>query len=134
MHFKIMGGGCQPSMLELIDKIAIIAANKAANLGLPEVEAILLFEADGMTKDVIDAEMAKITAICEKHKCFGMESSYEEKERARIWPTRQALSGSFKVRRSPFFHIVADDMAVPFSKMAVTAEKIHEVADNMGWS
>ena len=74
----IMGSGCQPSMLELIDKIAIIAANKAANLGLPEVEAILLFEGDGMSKEVIDIDMAKIQTICEKHKCFGIESSYEE--------------------------------------------------------
>src|SRR5512136_316005 len=63
----IMGSGCQPSMLELIDKIAIIAANKAAKLGLPEVEAILLFEADGMSKDVIDIEIARIRTICEKH-------------------------------------------------------------------
>jgi glycolate oxidase len=129
----IMGSGCSPSMLELIDKIAIIAANKAANLGLPEVEAILLFEADGMTKDVIDAEMAKITAICEKHKCFGMESSYEEKERARIWAGRAKLFPALsKYDERLSSTSLADDMAVPFSKMAVTAEKIHEVAEKHG--
>jgi glycolate oxidase len=129
----IMGSGCSPSMLELIDKIAIIAANKAANLGLPEVEAILLFEADGMTKDVVDAEIAKITAICEKHKCFGMESSYEEKERARIWAGRAKLFPALsKYDERLSSTSLADDMAVPFSKMAMTAEKIHEVADKHG--
>jgi glycolate oxidase len=129
----IMGSGCQPSMLELIDKIAIIAANKAANLGLPEVEAILLFEADGMTKDVIDAEMAKIQSICEKHKCFGMESSYEEKERTRIWAGRAKLFPALSKYDDRLSSTsLADDMAVPFSKMAVMADKIHEVAEKHG--
>jgi glycolate oxidase len=129
----IMGSGCSPSMLELIDKIAIIAANKAAKLGLPEVEAILLFEADGMTKDVVDAEMTKIQAICEKHKCFGMESSYEEKERARIWAGRAKLFPALsKYDERLSSTSLADDMAVPFSKMAMTAEKIHEVAEKHG--
>jgi glycolate oxidase len=129
----IMGGGCQPSMLELIDKVAIIAANKAANLGLPEVEAILLYEADGMTKDVIDTEMAKIQTICEKHNCFGIESSYEEKERARIWAGRAKLFPALsKYDERLASTSLADDMAVPFSKMAVTADKIHEVAEKHG--
>lgn len=130
---EIMGSGCQPSMLELIDKIAIIAANKAANLGLPEVEAILLFEADGMTKDVIDAEMTKIRTICEKYNCFGIESSYEEKERARIWAGRAKLFPALsKYDERLASTSLADDMAVPFSKMAETADKIHEVAEKHG--
>jgi glycolate oxidase len=129
----IMGSGCQPSMLELIDKIAIIAANKAAKLGLPEVEAILLFEADGMAKDTIDAEMARITAICDKHGCFGMESSYEEKERARLWAGRAKLFPALsKYDERLASTSLADDMAVPFSKMAATADKIHEIAERNG--
>ncbi len=129
----IMGSGCQPSMLELIDKIAIIAANKAAKLGLPEVEAILLYEADGMAKEMIDSEMAKIQAICEKHNGFGTESSYEEKERARIWAGRAKLFPSLsKYDERLASTSLADDMAVPFSKMAATADKIHEVAERHG--
>jgi len=129
----IMGSGCQPSMLELIDKIAIIAANKAANLGLPEVEAILLFEGDGMSKEVIDIDMAKIQTICEKHKCFGIESSYEEKERARLWAGRAKLFPALsKYDERLASTSLADDMAVPFSKMAATADKIHEVAEKHG--
>jgi glycolate oxidase len=129
----IMGSGCQPSMLELIDKIAIIAANKAANLGLPEVEAILLFEADGMAKEMIDAEMGKIEAICKKHNGFGMEMSYDEKERTRIWAGRAKLFPALsKYDERLSSTSLADDMAVPFSKMAATADKIHEVAEKHG--
>jgi glycolate oxidase len=129
----IMGSGCQPSMLELIDKIAIIAANKAANLGLPEVEAILLFEADGISKEVIDFEISKIQKFCEKNSCFGIESSYEEKERARLWAGRAKLFPALsKYDERLASTSLADDMAVPFSKMAATADKIHEIAEKHG--
>jgi glycolate oxidase len=129
----IMGSGCQPSMLELIDKIAIIAANKANNLGLPEVEAILLYEADGMAKEIIDAEIARIQAICEKHNAFGTEYSYDDKERARIWAGRAKLFPSLSNYDECLASTsLADDMAVPFSKMAATAAKIHEVAEKHG--
>jgi glycolate oxidase len=129
----IMGSGCQPSMLELIDKVAIIAANKAANLGLPEVEAILLFEADGMSTEVIDAEIKKIQELCAKNNCFGIESSYEEKERTRLWAGRAKLFPALsKYDERLASTSLADDMAVPFSKMAATADKIHEVAEKHG--
>jgi glycolate oxidase len=130
---EIMGSGCQPSMLELIDKIAIIAANKAEKLGLPEVDAILLFEADGMVKEVVDPEVQRFQSICEKHNGFGFEYSYEEKERARIWAGRSKLFPSLsKYDERLASTSLADDMAVPFSKMAETADKIHEVAERHG--
>ncbi|MDR0311156.1 MAG: FAD-binding oxidoreductase [Acidobacteriota bacterium] len=130
---EIMSSGCQPSMLELIDRIAIVAANKAEKLGLPEVDAILLFEADGMVKEVVDPEVQKFQSICEKHNGFGFEYSYEEKERARIWAGRSKLFPSLsKYDERLASTSLADDMAVPFSKMAETADKIHEVADRHG--
>jgi glycolate oxidase len=129
----IMGGGCQPSMLELIDKIAITAVNKAEKLGLPEVEAILLFEADGMAKESVDPEIEKFKAICGKHNGFGLEFSYDEKERARIFAGRSKLFPSLsKYDDRLASTALADDMAVPFSRMAETAGKIHEVAERHG--
>jgi glycolate oxidase len=130
---EIMGSGCQPSMLELIDKIAITAANKAEKLGLPDVEAILLFEADGMAKETVDPEIEKFRAICEKHNGFGLEFSYDEKERARIFAARSKLFPSLSKYddRLPSTSL-ADDMAVPFSRMAECANKIHDVADKNG--
>lgn len=130
---EIMGSGCQPSMLELVDKIAITAANKAENLGLPEVEAILLFEADGMAKETIDPEIEKFRTICERHNGFGLEFSYDEKERARIFAARSKLFPSLsKYDERLASTSLADDMAVPFSKMAETANKIHEIAERNG--
>jgi glycolate oxidase len=130
---EIMASGCSPSMLELLDKVAITAVNKSMDLGLPDVEAILLFEADGMVEEAVDFEIEKAKVICEKHGGTGLEACYEASERARLFAGRKklfpALSRYDDLLAST---ALADDMAVPFSRMAETARKIHEVADRHG--
>ena len=125
----IMSSGAMPSMLELEDNIAITAVNKAMDLGLPDVEAILLFEADGMVKESVDYEINKMKDICEKHHGFGIELSYDAKERTRIFAGRKKLFPALSGYKEGYVCTsLADDMAVPYSKMAETARKIHEIA------
>jgi len=57
----IITSGAEPSMLELMDHIAIKAVNTTLNMGLPDVEAIVLFEADGKVKEAVDYEMQTMT-------------------------------------------------------------------------
>ena len=126
---KIMSSGAHPSMLELMDNVAIIAVNKAINLGLPDVEAILLFEADGMIKEAVDYEINKMKVVCESQKGFGIELSYDAKERTRIFSGRKKLFPSLSRYKDGYVCTsLADDMAVPYSKMADMAKKIHEIA------
>lgn len=73
----IMASGVTPSMLELVDNVAIQAVNKTMNLGLPEVEAVLLYEADGMVKEAVDYEVNTMKDICAKHGGKGLQSSYD---------------------------------------------------------
>jgi glycolate oxidase len=130
---EIMASGGQPSMLELMDKIAISAVNKAEKVGLPDVEAILLFEADGMVKEAVEHEIARTEAACAKHAGFGIEKSFDEKEQARIFAGRAKLFPALsKYKEGLASTSLADDMAVPFSRMAATARVIHEVADRHG--
>ncbi len=125
----IMASGVVPSMLELVDSVAIKAVNKTMGLGLPEVEAVLLYEADAMVKQAVDYEIKAMQDVCKKHNGKGLTSSYDPKERARIFLGRKklfpALSKFSEVLSSTS---LADDMAVPYSKMAETAKKIHEIA------
>ena len=126
---EVMSSGRTPSMLELMDNVAITAVNKAMNLDLPDVEAILLFEADGMVKEAVDHEMGKIGEACRKHNGFGLESSYEEEDRDRIFAGRKKLFPSLARYKELFTSTaLADDMAVPYSKMAELTHKIHEIA------
>lgn len=126
---EIMASGVVPSMLELVDNVAIKAVNKTMNLGLADVAAVLLYEADGMVREAVDYEIGTMQTICRKHGGQDLKSSYDLQERAKLFMGRKKLFPAL----SKFSDILsstslADDMAVPYSKMAETASKIHEIA------
>lgn len=126
---QIMASGCVPSMLELVDNVAIKAINAAMKLDLPDVDAILIFEADGQVKEAVDYEITKIKEICEKNNGFGTELSFDEKERERIYTGRKKLFPSLsKYKELMPSTSLADDMTVPYSKMAETTRVIHQIA------
>ncbi len=127
---SIMASGAIPSMLELVDSVAIKAVNKTMDLGLKEVAAALIFEADGMVKEAVDYEIEKMRGICEKHNGKDIYASYDPKERAKIFLGRKKLFPALsKYDDNLASTSLADDMAVPYSKMAEMAGKIHEIAD-----
>ena len=126
---NVISKGASPSMLELMDSIGITAVNKNLNLGLPDVGAIILFEADGMIKESVDYEMEKIKNICEENKGFDIEMSYDVKERTRIYTGRKKLFASLsRYKEGIICTDLADDMAVPNSKVSECAHMIHEIA------
>ena len=127
---SIMASGAIPSMLELVDDVAIKAVNKTMSLGLKEVAAALIFEADGMVKEAVDYEINKMKAICQKHNGEDIYASYDPKERDKIFLGRKSLFPALsKYDDNLASTALADDMAVPYSKMAEMAGKIHEIAD-----
>jgi glycolate oxidase len=125
----IMESGAQPSLLELMDNVAITAVNKTMNMGLLDVDAILMFEADGMVKEAVEYEIEKMKAVCEEHGGFDIKWSYDADERTKLFAGRKKLFPALsKYVETHSCTSLADDMAVPYSKMAQTARKIHEVA------
>jgi len=126
---KIIAVGALPSMLELMDNIAITAVNTTLNMGLPDVEAIVMFEADGKVKEAVDAEMKLMKEICEKHNAYGVEMSYDVAERTKLYAGRKKLFAALsRYQMGLSCTSLADDMAVPYSRMAECAAKIHEIA------
>ena len=126
---EIIASGALPSMLELMDNIAITAVNTTLKLDLPDVEAIVFFEADGNVREAVDYEIVKMNEICEKHNGLGIKSTYDAKERTRIFSGRKKLFAALsRYREGLACTSLADDMAVPYSKMAECARKIHEIA------
>lgn len=126
---EIMGSGVSPSMLELVDNVAITAVNKTMNLGLADVDAVLLYEADGMVNEAVDYEIEAMKSICTKHGGKDIKSSYDPEERTKIFMGRKKLFPALsKFSDEHASTALADDMAVPYSKMAEMAAKIHDVA------
>jgi glycolate oxidase len=58
----LIGHGVLPSGLEIIDNVCIQAVNKAMNMDLPDVEALLLIEADGKAS-VVEDKIEQIAMI-----------------------------------------------------------------------
>ena len=130
---EIMAGGVSPSMLELMDNVAIKAVNKTLDLGIPDVDAILLYEADGMVKEAVEFEIDAMQEICRNNNGTGLTRSYKLEERTKLFMGRKKLFPAL----SKFSDVLActslaDDMAVPYSKMAAMADKIHKIADRNG--
>jgi glycolate oxidase len=125
----IISSGCEPSLLELMDKIGIVAVNKAMDLGLKEVGAIILFEADGNVKEAVDFEIEKMKKICKKHNGKDIKKSYDLTERTKLFSGRKKLFAALSSYKEGIICTdLADDMGVPNSKIAEAAEKIHELA------
>ena len=129
MISETIAAGIVPSMLELMDNVAITAVNNAQNLGLPDVAAIVIFECNGMLKESIDYEINEIKKICKKNNGTGIKITHDEKEMTKIYSGRKKLFPSLsRYQEGLYTTALADDMAVPMSKIADTIEKIHEVA------
>ena len=99
------------------------------NIGLPDVDAIILFECDGSSKEAVNFEIQNIEDICKKNNGFGIETSDDPKEMTRIYEGRKKLFPSLSRFKEGFACTsLADDMAVPISKIADCVEMIHDVA------
>ncbi|MBL1260774.1 MAG: FAD-binding protein [Thiotrichaceae bacterium] len=87
---NIIGAGIIPAGLEMMDKLAIQAAEDFAQVGYPtDAEAILLCELDGTNEEVSE----QILVVCEIMKRSGatdVRSARDEAEREAFWKGRKA--------------------------------------------
>lgn len=129
MISETIASGLTPSMLELMDNVAITAVNNAQNLGLPDVAAIVIFECNGMVKEAVDYEINQIKEISKNNHGTGIKVTDDPDEMVRIYNGRKKLFPSLsKYAEGLYTTALADDMAVPMSKIADTVQKIHEIA------
>ena len=133
MISETIAKGITPSMLELMDNIAITAVNNAQGLNLPDVAAIVIFECNGMMKETVEYEIDQIKEICKNNNGAGIKVTDDEQEMTDIYSGRKKLFPSLsKYGEGLYTTALADDMAVPMSKIADTVQHIHSVAKKNG--
>jgi len=116
-------------MLELMDNISITAVNNAQGLNLPNVAAIVIFECNGLVKEAVEYEINQIKEICSKNNGTGINITHDEQEMTQIYSGRKKLFPSLsKYSEGLYTTALADDMAVPMSKIADTVQQIHKIA------
>jgi len=118
-----------PAQLELMSDICIQAVNKATDLELPEAGGMLLIACDGHPAAVVD-DIAKVRAICEKNNAFHIDYTEDPDRIAELWKGRKQMIPSLSALKPEFSTVMlADDMAVPISKVPEAVTGFIEIQD-----
>jgi glycolate oxidase len=128
----VLSSGVTPAAMEIMDGSAIDAVQKIdPSLGLPDVEAMLLFEVDGY-KEAVARQTEKICQICER---FGGKTvvAKNRSEEERLWAARR-LVGVAITRLNPGKVRVyeAEDIGVPIKQVPFMLKKIQEIGRKHG--
>lgn len=118
-----------PSSLELMSHVCIEAVNKATDLNLPDVEAILLIEVDGHPA-VVKEEIEIVTQICKETGALSVEFTDDEVRIVQLMKGRKSMIPALSNYREGLVTVMlADDMAVPMSQVPKAVKAFQEISD-----
>ncbi|MCY3864632.1 MAG: FAD-binding protein [Chloroflexi bacterium] len=109
----VVASGLLPGAMEIMDRLAIKAAEASVQAGYPDAEALLIVELEGEAPQV-EAEFDQLRGIIDQSGAFETRVANDEEERTRIWKGRK---GAFSAvgRLSPDY--VVQDGVVPRSRL-----------------
>src|SRR3989442_8833615 len=124
----IIASGIVPAAIEMMDRLAIVAAKAATGLDWPDVGAALLMDADGPEAEVEHTadnavELARAAGAIE------IRRPRDEAERALMWKGRKSAFAAVG-RISPNYFV--QDGVIPRSKIAKVLREIDEMAQAKG--
>ncbi len=108
---RIMVSGIVPSVLEILGRQTIQAINQNTQLNLPEVEAILLTETDGYTREETAYQMNKILQVFRENQAQDIKQADSAEAAARLWEARKSAYGVLARIKT---HFVLEDITVPY--------------------
>ena len=86
----IIGAGVIPAAIEMMDSLAIEAAEAAVHCGYPAgAGAVLVVELDGPASEV-DAQFTSVERFCAENGAFEIRVAADDEERALIWKGRKS--------------------------------------------
>jgi glycolate oxidase len=125
----IISEGLLPAGLEMMDKLAIQAAEDFVHAGYPrDVEALLLCELDGSSVDVT-AQLCRLQALLEKSGARDVQVATDEKTRAVFWQGRKAAFPAVG-RISPDYYCM--DGTIPKRELASVLTEITALSKRYG--
>jgi glycolate oxidase len=126
---EIIGAGILPAAIEMMDALAIEAAEAAVACRYPEgAGAVLIVELDGPTGDV-RRETEAVRAICTQAGAFEIRAAHDAAERAAIWTGRKSAFAA--VGRISSAYIVQDGV-VPRTALPVVLDAISKLSAESG--
>ncbi|MGD9032539.1 MAG: FAD-linked oxidase C-terminal domain-containing protein [Desulfobacteraceae bacterium] len=123
---QIMYSGIIPSVLEILGRQTILAINQNTELNLPEVDAMLLAETDGYTKEETDYQMRKVMDVFNENNPKEVKQAASEEEAEELW---QARKSAYAVLARIKTHFVLEDVTVPMAKVADLLKGVEAIAE-----
>ncbi|MCU1661709.1 MAG: hypothetical protein JWR58_1774 [Pseudonocardia sp.] len=125
----IVAAGIVPAAVEMMDTLAIEAAEEAVHAGYTVgVPAALVVELDGPTAEC-DVQFEQVKEICDRHGCTRLHIAGSPEERAAIWRGRKAAFAAVG-RISPDYFV--QDGVVPRTRLAEVLDRIAGMGRDAG--
>jgi glycolate oxidase len=122
---EIMKSGILPSVMEILGRETLMAINRNSDLKLPEVDAMLLAETDGYTREETDFQMRKVLEIFRRNGAKEVKEAKTAEEAAELWKARKS---AYAVLARIKTHFVLEDVTVPMSKVADLLKGVNAIA------
>lgn len=122
---EIMHSGILPSALEVVDQQTLIAINQNTDLDLPEVEAVLVAETDGHTREETEFQLDKIIDIFKQNNAASIKQADTKEEVEALWTARKA---AYPVMAQINNNLYVEDLSVPMSKVPDMLKVISDIA------
>jgi glycolate oxidase len=122
---SIIAAGVVPAAVEMMDALAIEAAEAAVACGYPPgAGAVLIVELDGPAAEV-EAQFAQVTTLCEAAGATELRIAADEAERALFWKGRKSAFAAVG-RISPDY--IVQDGVIPRTALPEVLRRIGEVS------
>jgi glycolate oxidase len=124
----IIGAGIIPAAIEMMDALAIEAAEAAVHPGFPPANTVLIVELDGPAAEVA-ALFDTVERLCRASGATTIEVARTEEQRARIWRGRKAAFAAMG-RVSPNYYV--QDGVVPRTRLPEVLGRIRQLEASSG--
>jgi len=120
----VIAAGMLPAAIEMMDNLAIQAAEAAVHANYPNCGALLLVELDGPA-DEVQALMQHVREICTRNGSWEIRVAQSEEERIAIWKGRKAAFAAMG-RISPNY--IVQDGVIPRTKLPEVMREIEQLS------
>jgi glycolate oxidase len=126
---QTMTSGVLPSVMEILDKVTLKSIRENTDIDLPEVEAMILTETDGYTREEVEAQMEVVLRVFRENHPDLVKTAKDEKDRLTLWKARKSAYATLARASNSF---VLDDVTVPISRIPELLVGIQEISRKYG--
>lgn len=124
----VVAAGLLPGAMEIMDNLAIQAAEAAVQAGYPDVEGLVIVELEG-EQEIVEAEFALLREVIEESGATEVKIARDAADRQRIWRGRKSAFSAVG-RLSPDY--IVQDGVVPRGRLGEALGEIKRLGEKYG--